>query len=140
MRYDVPDFAHVELVNWSRASWMGAWPHPLPRTQCGSAEGDFSSEWHLLGEPDDEPKPIPPNRRNAETVQAVWLAMPIGSLPRLVLKAEYPGRDNSGRREGGRDLAARRMEISLAQYEEALRYAVSRVEAAFKGHGYSLRA
>ncbi len=62
-------------------------------------------------------------------MQAVWERL--HDQPRLVLKAEYPNRHDSGRIEG-RHVVARRMEVSLREYENALAYAVNRVRDAFE--------
>lgn len=122
----VPDRVHEELLNWSRWCWAGEWPHPLPKTRCGSAEGDFHAEWHLEMEPPPPPL-IKPNAKRAQQVQALWESWPAASPARQVLKAEYPGRDNSGRREFGRDVAARRLMLTLSQYESALTWAARQV-------------
>lgn len=129
----VSDFAHAELCNWSAWCWQGQYPHPLPATECGSAEGEYRSppSWHDEDAP--EPPRIKPNSRNAEKVQALWESWPIASQARQVLKAEYPGRNNSGRVEGGREVAARRLQMTLRDYEMALAWASRRVEEAFKG-------
>jgi hypothetical protein len=123
----VDDRMHEELVNWSRWCWQGEWPHPLPSTLCGSAERSFHEQWHLGMEP-PEPAPIRPNERHARQVQVVWERL--HQQARLVLKAEYPARYQSGRMES-RDVAARRLGLTLAQYETALFYAVRKVEDAF---------
>lgn len=130
MRYDVPDAMHDELRNWAAWCWLGQWPHPLPKTRCGSAEGDYRAppEWGTEEVPD--PPRIYPNAKRARVVQEVWERM--HDEPRLVLKAEYPARQSSGRVEGGRDLASRRLGITLRVYEESLAYAVRRVSEAFK--------
>lgn len=128
----VSDFSHHELVNWSNWCWLGEYPHPLPKTRCGSAEGDFHAEWHLEAEPDEPPR-IKPNTRNAQIVQDLWESWPTASPARQVLKAEYPARHTSGRVEGGRDVAARRLNMSLREYEMALSWASKKVEEAFKG-------
>lgn len=128
-RYTVPETMHMELVNWSRWCWLGDWPHPLPSTRCGSAEGDFHEEWHLETDAEVEERPIPPNHRHARIVQRVYDQLPQG--PKLALKAEYPGRYTSGRYEYGRDVAARRMQMSLPQYERFLEEAVKCVARGF---------
>lgn len=134
----VPDKIHDELLNWSRWCWSGNWPHPLPKTRCGSAEGDYTSPpyWEPFGKEEvPDPPRIKPNARNAERVQAVWERWPVASPARQVLKAEYPGRDASGRREFGRDVAARRLNMTIRQYETALAWAAKEV-----GEAFALRA
>jgi hypothetical protein len=131
MSYDIPQAIHEEMCNWSAWTWIGQWPHPLPATECGSAEGDYRAppEWGSEEAPD--PPRIKPHIKSALMVQAVWESFPVGSLPRLCMKSEYPGRHTSGRAQGGRETAARRMGISVRQYEDALRTAVGRVEQTF---------
>ena len=126
----VSDYAHGKCINWSRWCWQGEYPHPLPSTKCGSAESDFHAKWHLEMAPDEPPR-IRPDARYAMIVQALWESWPVASPARQVLKAEYPGRDNSGRREGGREVAARRLHMTLRNYETALAWASGKVEEAF---------
>ncbi|MDM0024093.1 hypothetical protein [Variovorax saccharolyticus] len=123
--YRVPNAIHDELLNWARWCNLGAWPHPLPRTQCGSLEGDYRPPaWEAL---DDEepppPKPIRPNERHARRVQEAWESLE--GFPRLVLKSEYPGF------EGRRGDRAERLRLTIQQYENHLQIAVNRVESAF---------
>lgn len=123
----IPDKIHEELLNWSRWCHLGAWPHPLPRTQCGSLEGDYRPPvWEADGmEEAPPPSRIRPNERHAKKVQAVWALL--GALDRVALKEEYPGR-----REGeSRQDRADRMQLSIQQYENCLQSAVNQVEAAF---------
>ncbi|MDB5966481.1 MAG: hypothetical protein JWQ72_2981 [Polaromonas sp.] len=128
MTYRIPNAVHAELLNWSRWCWTGPWPHPMPPSQCGSIEAGYRAPpaWN----PQDPPEPptIRPNERNARVVQAVWDAL--AGAPRLVLKAEYPGRGTSGRTDG-RHAAAVALGLTVAAYETALALAVNRVEAAF---------
>ncbi|MDR0274146.1 MAG: hypothetical protein LBI48_02160 [Burkholderiaceae bacterium] len=131
MTYSVPDRIHHELLNWTAWCWLGPWPHPLPPTRCGSAEGDYRAppeyDMELAGAP--QPLRIRPNAPNAEKVQAVWKRLP--EKPRLALKAEYPERHHS------RTQAARKLRMGLYEYEYHLRYAVERVAKEF---GNALRA
>lgn len=122
----IPDRIHEELLNWSRWCHLGAWPHPLPRTQCGSLEGDYRAPvWEELGEEEAPPPPrIRPNERNARRVQEAWESLE--GFPRLTLKAEYPASNHSDRVE-----RARMLRLTLQQYENNLQIAVNRVEAAF---------
>lgn len=123
----IPDKIHEELLNWSRWCNLGAWPHPLPRTQCGSLEGDYRPPvWEADGE-EEAPPParIRPNERHARRVQGAWESLE--GLPRLALKAEYPSRLPEDNRQGRAD----RMGITVQQYENHLQLAVNRVEAAF---------
>lgn len=129
----VSDFAHAEACNWSRWCWLGQYPHPLPPTECGSAEGDYRAPPSWMEETPDPPK-IKPHAKSAEKVQALWESWPIASPARQVLKAEYPGRDSSGRMEGGREVAARRLGMTLRDYEMALAWASRQIEEAFKGN------
>lgn len=121
------DRIHEELLNWSRWCHLGVWPHPLPRTQCGSIEGDYSiPAWTALElEEAPQQKPIRPNERHARKVQAAWELME--GFPRLALKAEYPGNDH----RGGRQARAHALRLTVQQYENNLQVAVNRVEAAF---------
>lgn len=125
----IPDRIHEELLNWSRWCNLGAWPHPLPRTQCGSLEGDYRAppEWDTDLEEAPPPARIRPNERQARRVQEAWESLEKESLPRLVLRDEYPGR-NPG--EGRMD-RAEALGITIQQYESCLQIAVNRVEAAF---------
>lgn len=121
------DRIHEELLNWSRWCHLGAWPHPLPRTQCGSIEGDYLiPAWTALElEEAPQQKPIRPNERHARMVQAAWESLE--GFPRLTLKAEYPGNDHRSDRQA-RALGLR---LTAQQYENNLQVAVNRVEAAF---------
>jgi hypothetical protein len=123
--YRVPNVMHEELLNWARWANLGAWPHPLPATHCGSAEGDYRAppEWD-----EDEAGPVQawrirPNERNARKVQTAWEDM--HQKPRLVLKAEYPAK------RGPRADAAASLRMTIQEYETHLRYAVLRVEVEF---------
>jgi len=122
----IPDKIHEELLNWSRWCNLGAWPHPLPRTQCGSLEGDYRAPvWEELDMEEAPPPPrIRPNERNARRVQAAWESLE--GFPRLTLKSEYPSNDHT-------DRAARaaRLRLTVQQYENNLQIAVNRVEAEF---------
>jgi len=123
--YQVPDRIHAELLNWSAWCWLGPWPHPLPPTKCGSAEGDYRAppeyDMEVAGAP--EPPRIRPNALHAERVQAVWVKLP--ERPKLALKAEYPERNNS------RTKAAHKLNMGMNEYEYHLRYAVGKVAAEF---------
>lgn len=131
----VSDFSHHECCNWAAWCWLGEYPHPLPATQCGSAEGDYRAppEWCQDTMDAPEPPKIKPNTRNAQIVQDLWESWPTASPARQVLKAEYPARHTSGRVEGGRDVAARRLNMSVREYEMALSWASKKIEEAFKG-------
>lgn len=122
----IPDKIHEELLNWSRWCHLGAWPHPLPRTQCGSLEGDYTApSWEALDMEEAPPPPrIRPNERNARRVQAAWESLE--GFPRLALKSEYPGHDHTDRAA-----RAERLRLTIQQYENHLQIAVNRVEAAF---------
>lgn len=125
---DHPAWVHEELMNWSRWCWGGAYPHPLPHTACGSVEKNYRG---LSDEGTTETaRPIRPNEVRARMVQAAWEALP--PLPRQVLRAEYPQRHESGRTAQGRSGAAKRMQISLEEYEAALSVASHRVKLAFE--------
>lgn len=123
--YRVPDKIHDECLNWARWCWQGAWPHPLPDTQCGSAEGDYRAppEWDMDLSELTRTSRIRPNERNARRVQEAWEGLT--AKPRLVLRAEYPGRD------GRRSDAAAALAMTISEYETHLQYAVLRVEEAF---------
>lgn len=124
--YRVPDKIHDECLNWARWCNLGAWPHPLPRTQCGSLEGDYRPpSWEVLDEEEAPPPPkIRPNERHARRVQEAWEKLE--GFPRLALKSEYPGNDHGNRKD-----RADRIGITVQQYENNLQIAVNRVEAAF---------
>ena len=124
-----PEWLHHELLNWSRWCWLGAWPHPLPPSHCGSAERDYT-RFRVDACP-DEPRPIPPIESRALIVDDVWRRLP--QAPKQVLRAEYPQYHESGRAELGRVGAARRMGLRLGDYEAALCVAIGRVWDAFEG-------
>jgi hypothetical protein len=124
-----PEWLHYELLNWSRWCWQGAWPHPLPPSICGSAERDYTR--FRADSSSDDARPIPPNASRALIVDGVWHGLP--PAPRQVLRAEYPQYHASGRAELGRCGAARRLRMSLRDYEAALGVAASRVWDALEG-------
>ena len=118
-----PDWIHHELQNWARWCWLGATPVPMSPGHCGSIE----SQYVRVNDENssDGARPIPPNEDRARRVDEVWRRLP--DAPRLVLRAEYPQRWSSGRVEHGQAGAARRLHMSLRQYEEALAVAIGRV-------------
>lgn len=124
----IPDAAHHELLNWSRWCHLGAWPHPLPPTKCGSLEANYRAppDWN----PEDEPLPpvIRPNEKHARKVQAIYDALPDDRM-RLVIQAEYPGRH----KHDGRVSAAHAIGLSVRVYEDLLGYVIHRVEHEFEG-------
>ena len=124
-----PEWLHYELLNWSRWCWQGAWPHPLPPSQCGSVEHDYIR--FRVDACDDEPRPIPANASRALVVDRVWHGL--ANVPKQVLRAEYPQYHSSSRAEFGRVGAARRMGLMLRDYEAALAVAVGRVWDTFEG-------
>ena len=79
---------------------------------------------------DDAPEPrIQANAKNAMIVQSIYVALPI--TQRLVLCAEYPKRHESGRVAYGIVGAARKLKISVSEYEHALSVAFTKVMEAF---------
>ena len=124
-----PEWLHHELLNWSRWCWLGAWPHPLPPSHCGSAERDYTR--FRVDVCPDEPRPIPPIESRALIVDDVWHRLP--QAPKQVLRAEYPQYHDSWRAEFGRAGAARRMGLALGDYEAALCVPAGRVWDAFEG-------
>jgi len=128
-----PEWLHNELLNWSRWCWQGPYPHPLPPGHCYSIEHQYVGH-RLEGETEGDPVPTrnpEPNAARAMLVDAVWKRM-VGA-PRFVLRAEYPQRWSSGRAEHGQVGAARRLKMSLRDYEAALAVAIGRVWAAMEG-------
>lgn len=124
----VPDIAHFELMNWSRFCWEGTYPHPLPANHCYSFEHNYLAPSDMGNE--DAPAPrILANARNAMRVQSVYIALPL--IQRLVLRAEYPQRHESGRAAYGKVGAARKLHISLSEYEYSLLSAVAKVMEEF---------
>ena len=124
-----PDWLHHELLNWSRWCWQGALPHPFPPSHCASVEHEYT---RLRAEgSSDEARPIPANETRALIVDGVWRTLP--PLPKQVIRAEYPQYQASGRAEFGRVGAARRLGLSLHDYEAALTVAGGRVWDAFEG-------
>lgn len=131
-RARIPDAVHEELLNWSRWCWLGAWPHPLPPTHCGSLEAQYRAPLNVNFDESQEAPPPPrirPNERHARMVQETWEKLP--NFERLVLKAEYPGRESAGRNEG-RLVAARRLGIDEWAYDRHLQSAVLKVQEAFR--------
>lgn len=124
-----PHWLHMELLNWSRWCWSGAWPHPMPPNQCASFEHNYkrTNEENTT----DDARPIPPNVDRALIVDKVWRELP--DMPRRALRAEYPQFHESGRAEHGRVGAARRMGIRLREYEAALFLAIDRIWKTFEG-------
>ena len=109
---------------------MGAWPHPLPPTKCGSLESEYRAPPAWDGDDIDERRQpyIGPNVRHARIVQAVYEELP--DAQRLVLKAEYPARRTSGRSEG-KAAVAQRMNIPVWAYDRHLQAAIDKVGEAF---------
>ena len=125
----IPDHIHEELMNWTRWCWLGEWPHPMPPNHCGSLESQYRAppEWDMdLAEMPQSY--IRPNERNARKVQAVYEVLP--EPEKSVLKAEYPGRHTSGRSKG-KSVAATRIGLSVAGYDESLQTAVAKVAKVF---------
>jgi hypothetical protein len=132
-RYDInfyPEWVHQELQNWARWCWLGAWPHPIPPSECMSLEHLYVRVNEDGSTESVDDKPVKPNEPHARLVQVVWDSLP--RLPQLALRAEYPQHFESGRVEHGRIAAARYCHMSLGQYESALQFGVFRVERAFE--------
>lgn len=130
-RENIPDAVHEELRNWSDWCWLGEFPHPMPPDHCGSLEGQYRAppNWN----PDDAmeappPPRIRPNGIRAQIVQAAYKGME--EPMRQVLKAEYPGRRDSGR---SKSLAEAAYYLAMPQwlYVSLLNQAVNRVGEAF---------
>lgn len=116
-----PDWLHNELINWCRFCWDGPYPHPLPPSHCYSVEHKYVAPSDL-GEP--EQARIIIRVKDALKVQAIYDAMPIEQ--KLVIRAEYPKRHESGRMEG-RAAAARQLGIKTRQYDERLTAAIGKL-------------
>ncbi len=125
------DHIHFELQNWSRWCWLGAWPHPLPKQQCVSLEGNYRRFGDDSTTESVDDKPIPVCEENARRVQAVYDTLP--HVAQQVLRAEYPQRRESGRAEHGVAAAARWLGMRASEYEAALSAAIYRVEQAIGG-------
>jgi len=123
-----PEWVHLELINWSRFCWEGAYPHPLPPRHCTSIEYRYINP-SIYGKDDAPPPHILANAHHAMRVQNVFIALP--DIQRLVLIAEYPKRMESGRADHGIVGAARRLRIRVAEYEYALSCAGIKVMHAF---------
>lgn len=123
-----PDWVHHELMNWSRWCWQGSYPHPLPPQTCASIERQYVR--FREENTTDEAKPIQPNESHALIVDGVWKALP--TLPRMVMRAEYPQRSAYDWGHG-RAGVARLMRVSLSEYEAGLIVGVGRVMDAFEG-------
>ncbi len=104
-------------------------PGPVDPGHCGSIEHTYIRRNDE--NTSDGARPIPPNEHRARIVQEVWCRLPI--MPHLVLRAEYPQRFASGRYHHGQIGAARRLHISIADYERHLMAAFGRVWDRFEG-------
>lgn len=124
-----PDWLHVELVNWSRWCWSGAWPHPLPPSTCGSIEAEHVR--YRTENTTDEARDPPPYAPHAEIVQATWERM--DDKPKRVLLAEYPQRHKYERIKSRAAIAKRIGLHSEKDYSDALTVAVEQVRRAFEG-------
>ena len=128
-----PSWVHLELVNWTRYCWQGSWPHPIPPDHCTSIESRYlAPAGDTMNDEPPRPRPII-NAHRAMWVQDIYDGLP--QMPKLVLRAEYPQYQQSGRAEFGMAGAARRLKISLREYEENLTVAVGRVWDAFEKRG-----
>ena len=128
MSQRIPDIAHFELMNWSRFCWEGPYPHPLPPTHCYSFEHNYIAPSDM-GNDDKPVSRIFANAHNAMRVQNVFIMLP--TTQRLVIRAEYPKRHESGRAEFGMVGASRRLHMKLSEYEYALSAVVSKVMEEF---------
>ncbi|BBE09449.1 Uncharacterized protein MCB1EB_1545 [Mycoavidus cysteinexigens] len=122
----IPEWVEYEIQNWVRWCWSGPWPHPLPPTQCASAERYYRAPSDLGEAETSLPPPYAPN---AKIVQRAYVAML--KQEQHVMKAEYINPWESGRIHYGRTGAARRLKMSLATYETILRSGCYRIERAF---------
>ena len=121
-----PEWLHHELLNWARWCWLGPYPHPLPPGHCYSIEHQYVGH-HLEEEDESEPPTVKQLlfTDRAMKVDAVWRQM-VGA-PRIVLRAEYPLRYESGRVEFGQKGAARGLHMPLHEYRRALGVAIDLV-------------
>jgi hypothetical protein len=128
----IPEKAHQEALNWGRAQWSGAWPHPMPSELCGSAERDFHAEWHEeYEEGAPEPARIRPNLPRAIVVHEVWRSL--SDLPRFVMRVEYV-EHHRDRYAAARSLSERLKKegfrddpMTIREYEAHLGYAMTKV-------------
>ena len=124
-----PDWVHDELCNWARFCWEGEYPQPVPPNHCYSFEHNYLAPSDMGC--DDAPSTrILANARHALIVQDVYVVLPI--TQRLVLRAEYPQRIESGRAEFGKIGAARRLKMRVSEYDAALTAAAGSVRRAFE--------
>ncbi len=116
-----------EISNWIRFCRSGPWPHPTPKTHCGSLESFYISDelW-----PDDEVKPIPVHLESAKIVQEIYDSSEF--LVRKVLQAEYLSPWNYTRIQLGADGAARFLKISRAAYDNSLLLFKSLIKKKFR--------
>ena len=124
----IPDWVHMELLNWSRAAWEGAYPHPIPPDHCASLEHNYRRT--AAEDYSDEAPPsklIPANRENAERIQAIFVRMQ--DQERMVLRAEYPQRRVNG--EMTREALARSLGMNVKRYFHWLHLAKLKVMAEF---------
>ena len=128
-----PKWLDEEMQNWARYCWLGAWPHPLPPSQCASLEGNYV-RINPNGETESEDyKPIPVCEENARLVQQTYDVMAV--VHQLVLRAEYPQRHEWGSaKTDSRKAAARFVGLhSEDQYLSILASALYRVQAVLEG-------
>ncbi len=115
-----------EISNWIRFCRSGPWPHPTPKTHCGSLESFYVSEelW-----PDDEDRPIPYNLENAKIVQTIYDASDF--TVRKVLQAEYLSPWDYKRPQFGVEGAAKFLNISKTKYEASINLFKSLIKKKF---------
>ena len=129
-----PDWVHWELLNWSRWSWEGSYPHPLPSQSCGSVEGEYQTPNYDSEQ--IEVKRVKANAQNAQLVDRVWRDLP--EQQRMVLAVEYP-RKHDYDWEQGRSGVARKLKMRLSEYEDAFFSAVEKVWREFEKGPHAIR-
>lgn len=136
---EFPAWVEMEMWNWSRYCWDGAWPHPLPSTVCVSIEHRYRPQG--LGVDPEPPRKIPINQERALVVESVYKKLPLAE--QRVLQAEYPRRHEYDEynyrfeliRNVRAKVAPRKIGITPFYYQLALERALNLVMRAFQEKG-----
>lgn len=122
----------AELRNWARWCHAGPWPHPIPPDHAASLEGRYIAPI-IEAEDAVQPRPPPPNRRNAEIVHRVFMDR-LTQTERWALIHRYVRRTDDR-------IAWRRMRVSRDVFETTLLNAARKVGEEFReGDPIALRA
>ena len=128
-----PKWLDEEMQNWARYCWLGAWPHPIPKRQCASLEGNYSRFGEDSTTESVDDAPIPVHIDNAKKIQQIYDNM--AAIHQMVLRAEYPQhREWSATKSDNRKAAARFVGLhNEDQYLSILASALYRVQVVMEG-------